>query len=86
MSYVADTIGRLVQEIVRLLSMFRHGRWPQRSIIDSIRAPKTPFTPTITRSPGLTKLTMIAFMAAKPVHEIGSVNVLVVRKSYRKDS
>jgi hypothetical protein len=51
-----------------------------------MRAPKTPFTPMTTTSPGTTRLTNAASMPAEPVPEIGRVMGFEVRKTARRRS
>ena len=48
---------------------------PQRRATSHMRSPNTPLTPTITVSPGSTRLTKHASMPAEPVPQIGSVKV-----------
>ena len=47
---------------------------PHRRATSHIRSPNTPLTPTITVSPGSSRLTKHASMPAEPVPEIGSVS------------
>ncbi len=51
-----------------------------------MRVPKTPFTPTITSSPGSTRFTAMHSMPAMPVPLTGKVSGLVVRKTWRSIS
>ena len=49
-----------------------------------MRSPNTPLTPTITVSPGSTRLTKHASMPAEPVPLIGNVSAFSVRKTVRR--
>ena len=59
---------------------------PQRRATSHMRSPNTPFTPTITVSPGSTRLTKQVSMPAEPVPLIGSVSVFSVRNAARSRS
>src|SRR2546423_6375118 len=58
-------------------------RAPARAATSHRRAPKTPFTPTTTTSPGLTTLTTAHSIPADPVPETGMVRRFWVRNTSR---
>ena len=56
---------------------------PQRPTMSAMRVPKTPFTPTMTVSPGSMTLTSAASIPAEPVPEMAMVNWFCVWKAVR---
>ena len=59
---------------------------PQRRATSHMRSPNTPLTPTITVSPGSSRLTKHASIPAEPVPLIGNVSALAVWNAARSRS